>query len=276
MKYQVKTWIDRCKEAGLPITRTLVGWGQSHCEWHILEDQRYIDTVIASSSDQNNKIPFMVSPTRTRMIVTPSANGITDESLQDRYNVYNKYDYNRLKSCIDDCVENKTWGIWRGHIYEQQYRNVYDSSFLYGEDSSECGPMCRKDDNYPDEWILPLNHDNLIDMINNENSPYWTTPPMHKRNEDGTLSDEPMESWTDWYPRPGTTLAMIYDLLEYAIDQGVTFMKTQDVLDTFGNLLAFGIQMAHETAADKRLPENDRVGFYCKIGADNSFSIHVN
>lgn len=263
VKYQVKTWLDRCDEAGLKHARCLVGWGNSQSEWSILEEQKYIDTVIESSSERTNTVPFMVNPTRNRMIVTPSQNGITEHA--DYYNVYNRYDYERIKGYIDDCVTKKSWCILRGHAYELQYCNKYFDYFtdLYGADREYCGPLCYKDDNYPTEWIVPLKHDELLDMYGDNTHDYWNNPPSRLN----------ISTWDEWYPCPGTTLAMFYDLMEYAISQGVTFSKTQDVLDTFGNILAIGFEAASATAVESRLPASSKVGFYCKIGADNSMKL---
>ena len=266
VEYQVKTWFDRCDEAGMPHTRCTVGWGASHSSWHVLEDQKYTDVVIASSSSRTNKVPFRVCPTRNAMTVTASANGITEHT--DNYNVYNKYDYKRLKSIIDDCVQSKSWSIFRGHVYEAIYYNGYSSYFssLYGQDSTECGPLCYKDDYYPTEWILPLNNDELMDMIGDNINDYWNHPPARLG----------INTWDEWYPCPGTTLAMFYDLMEYAISKGVMFMKTQDVLDTFGNKLGIGVEVAKPIANDARLDESDKVNWFCKIGADNSYEVKVN
>lgn len=266
VKYQVKTWIDRCDEAGMPHTRCVVGWGNSHLSWHILEDQKYTDVVIVPKSSKTNKVPFMVCPTRNAMTVTASENGISENT--DSFNVYNKYDYERLKSIIDDCVQSKSWSIFRGHAYEAMYYNGYSSSFssLYGKDAADCGPLCYKDEHYPTEWILPLSYVELTDMMGDNVNDYWNHPPARLG----------ISTWDEWYPCPGTTLAMFYDLMEYAISKGVTFMKTQDVLDTFGNKLGIGVEVAKPIANDARLDESDRVNWFCKIGANNSYKVKAN
>lgn len=266
VKYQVKTWLDRCDEAGMPHTRCVVGWGGSHLSWHVLEDQKYIDVVIASNSSKTNKVPFRVCLTRNAMTVTASANGITENT--DSFNVYNKYDYERLKSIIDDCVQSKSWSIFKVHSYEAKYYNRYSSYFssLYGQDAVDCGPLCYKDDHYPTEWILPLNYVELMDMMGDNVNDYWNHPPARLG----------ISTWEEWYPCPGTTLAMFYDLMEYAISKGVTFMKTQDVLDTFGNKLGIGVEVENRNVYETRLDESDRVNWFCKIGADNSYKVKVN
>lgn len=266
VEYQVKTWYDRCDEAGIPHTRCAVGWGTSHSSWHVFEDQKYTDVVITSNSSKTNKVPFRVCPTRNAMTVTASANGITENT--DSFNVYNKYDYERLKSIIDDCVQSNSWSIFKGHAYEAMYYNGYSSYFssLYGQDAADCGPLSYKDENYPTEWILPLNYVELMDMMGDNVNDYWNHPPARLG----------ISTWGEWYPCPGTTLAMFYDLMEYAILKGVTFMKTQDVLDTFGNKLGIGVEVANPMPNDARLDESDKVNWFCKIGADNSYQVKVN
>ena len=265
VKYQVKTWLDRCDEAGMPYTRCAVEWGSSHSSWHVLEDQKYTDVVFASTSSKTNKVPFMVCPTRNAITVTASENGITENT--DSFNVYNKYDYIKLKSIIDDCVQSRSWSIFRGHAYEAKFYNGYSSCFssLYGQDAADCGPLCYKDENYPIEWILPLNYVELMDMMGDNVNDYWNHPPARLG----------ISTWDEWYPCPGTTLAMFYDLMEYAISKGVTFMKTQDVLDTFGNKLGIGVEVAAPFSNDARLDESDKINWFCKIGADNSYQVKV-
>ena len=266
VEYQVKTWYDRCDEAGMPHTGFTVGWGTSRSSWHVLENQKYTDVVFTSASSKTNKVPFMVCLTRNAMTVTASANGITENT--DSFNVYNKYDYERLKSIIDDCVQSKSWSIFKGHAYEAMYYNGYFSNFssLYGLDAADCGPLCYKDDHYPTEWILPLNNVELMDMMGDNVNDYWNYPPARLG----------ISTWDEWYPCPGTTLAMFYDLMEYAISKGVTFMKTQDVLDTFGNKLGIGVEVAAPFSNDARLDESDKINWFCKIGADNSYQVKVN
>lgn len=266
VKYQVKTWVDRCNEAQMPHTNILVGWGQSHTSWHTLEDEKYIDHVICNSSSRTNTIPFFVNPTRNAMEVTPSANGITEHT--DEYNVYNRYDYERIKAIIDDCVEKGSWSILRGHVYELMYFNGYSDYFtsLYGADHNSCGPLCYKDDNYPTEWVVPLTHDELQDMAGANTNDYWNNPPARLN----------ISTWDEWYPCPGTTLAMIYDLLEYAISKGVVFSQSKEVLDTYGNIVAIGVEGSRLYTLDARMPESDIVKFFCKIGADNSFTLKTN
>ena len=250
----------------MPHTRCTVGWGTSHSSWHVLEDQRYIETVICNKSNQTNKVPFFVNPTRNTTFVTPSANGITEHT--DDYNVYNRYDYERIKGYIDDCLEQNSWCILASHAYELMYKNTYSSYFtdLYGAESAYCGPLCYKDENYSSEWIVPLTHDELMDMIGDNVNDYWNNPPARLN----------ISSWAEWYPCPGTTLAMFYDLMEYAISKGVRFCKTQDVLDTFGNILGIGYDVATISSTEKRLSEEYKVKFFCKIGADNSFKLQIN
>ena len=260
-KYQVKTWKDRADIAHLPYINIAVTWGGSHGSRHICEDMKYVDALLAVGGVTSvNNIPFRVCPNRNPLTVNASSNGITEHTYN--YNVYNKKDYEKIKSIINSCIETGGWSILRGHAYESKYYNNYVSYFseLYGADSADCGPLCYKDDNYPSEWVLPLNYSELMDMIGDNTHDYFNNPPARLN----------ISSWGDWYPCPGTTMAMIYDLLEYAISQGVRFDTAENILKERGNLFAIGCETVDTLAPDKRLPENETVKSFCRIGADGS------
>ena len=263
-EYQVKTWKERADIAKLPYINTLVVWGNSHGSRHVFEDMKYVDTVIAVGDVINtNKVPFRICPNRNPFSLSPKSNGITEHT--DLYNVYNKKDYSRLIEIIDDCVDNNGWSILRGHAYEQCYFNGYVSFFsdLYGSDSSECGPLCYKDDSYPSEWTLPLKYEELKDMLGDNVHDYWNNPPERLG----------ISSWGDWYPCPGTSMAMLYDAIEYAINKGITFSKTEDVIRERGNMFALGSETIVTLAPDKRLyREQDIIRPFCRIGADGSIN----
>ena len=254
VKYQVKTWMDRADVAHLPYINVLQGWGNSHGSWHVSEDLKYIDTVTTCTSQASvNTVPYRVCPHRYAW-----GTGNSDED----YNVYNKSAYQSLIDIIDICIETKGWCILRGHIYENQFRNYYISTYesLYGADAVDCGPLCYKDDSYPEEWIVPLKYSELMDMLGDNINDYWHNPPARLN----------IQSWAEWYPCPGTTLAMLYDALEYAIEKGVKFSREEDVLNDFGNMFAIGCETLNTLDPDKRLTPEDRVTSFCRIGADGS------
>ena len=252
--------MKRADKAGLPYVKIAQAWGTSHSSWHVKEDMKYVNTVLVGTSKKAvNTVPYNVCPYRY-------AWG-TDNS-DDNYNVYNKSAYNSLISIIDKCIESKGWCVLRGHIYESKFWNYYKPDYdeLYGADAADCGPLCYKDENYPEEWIVPLRHDELMDMIGENVNDYWNNPPERLG----------INSWADWYPCPGTTLALLYDGLEYAISKGVRFNNVSDVLNKFGNMFAIGCETLNELAPDKRMSDDDKVTSFCKIGADNSYKVKVN
>lgn len=267
-EYQVKTWKDRAEIANLPYNNILVVWGNSHGSLHVNEDMKYVDAVLAVGGVTSvNTVPFRVCPNRNPLTVSASSNGITVHT--DDYNVYNKDDYEKLIGIIDECIETGGWSILRGHAYEAMYRNEYRSYFadygtqhlnLYGADAADCGPLCYYDMNYPSEWIQPLKYAELMDMIGDNVNDYWNNPPARLK----------IQSWADWYPCPGTTMAMVYDVLEYAISKGVRFDTAENVLKERGNLFAIGCETIRALAPDTRLPENEQFHSFCRIGADGS------
>lgn len=273
VKYQVKTWQDRAVHAGLPYTNLLAGWGTSHSSWHVREDMKYVDTVFASGGTfKINTVPFAVNPNRNPLRVTAPSTETSDNG----YNVYNKRNYQEYIEHIDSLVDCKGWSILRPHFYEPQYYNGYIDYFsdIYGADSDDCGPLCYKDENYPEEWIQPLKYEHIMDMIGENIYNYWENPPLHKRNLDGTLSNEMMDDWSEWYPCPGTTSAMIYDIFEYAISKGVYFMRSEDALKKWGNLFAIGYENVVVLDPDKYLlPEYVNLS-HCRIGADGSIDFY--
>lgn len=256
VKYQVDTWMKRADMAGLPYAKIVVPWGTSGSSWHDVEDMKYANNLVAGKSKKVvNTVPYMVSSIRY-----PWGAG---NSSDEKYNVYNKSEYKSLIDIIDTCVESNGWCIFGGHAYTQEFANYYKPAYdeLYGADAADCGPLCYKDNNYPNEWKLPLKYSELMDMIGANEHDYWNNPPARLN----------IQSWADWYPCPGTTLAMLYDALEYAISKGVKFENSSDVFRKFGNMFAIGFECINKNyKADPRLAPEDKVTSFCRIGADGS------
>ena len=256
VKYQVDTWMKRADKAGLPYVKIVVPWGSSGSSWHVVEDMKYVNNVVAGKSKKVvNTVPYMVCSIRY-----PWGAGKTSD---DNYNVYNKSEYESLINIIDTCVESNGWCSFGGHAYTKEFANYYKSAYgeLYGADASDCGPLCYKDDSYPEEWKVPLKYSELMDMMGDNVNDYWNNPPARLN----------IQSWADWYPCPGTTLAMLYDALEYAISKGVKFESSSNVYRKFGNMFAIGFEsIAKPYKADARLAPEDIVTSFCRIGADGS------
>lgn len=267
VEYQVKTWLDRAKIAGLKyLDRVMIKWGASHTIWHAREDMKYVDYLFTINATKTNTIPVDTFFGRFGWTPRASVNGISGEHA-DSYNVYNPTDYARLIGVIDRCVSQKGLTILTSHTNTNAYQNkYYPASYGFNyptntEPSAE-GMLDYYDANYPSEWVVPLKYIELQDMLNNDDSLYWTTPPQRLG----------IQSWAEWYPCPGTTFAMLWDAMKYAIDNGVYFANTMEAIKMFGNRLAIGIVKEQEVESSW---EDDRLGSipeqnksYCVIGAD--------
>ena len=262
--YQVDTWFKRAAKAGLSYIDAGINWGSSHSIWHMKESLRYCDFFFGRHGDYNT-IPMDTNATR----VSNSA------GLAGSDNAYTDERYASIINKIDRCIADKGLMVFMNHAYEEYFRNYYieGTNYIDRTTPSEKGRLDYYDVNYPKSWIVPLKAAQLADMLTNPDSPYWTTPPLKKRNADGTLSNTDMKSWADWYPCPGTKMALVYDYLTYAIKKGVRFSSSKEAIDQFGNVLSIGIKKTQGGGwqADPLLgniPEQNKS--YYTIGADGS------
>jgi hypothetical protein len=96
---------------------------------------------------------------------------------------------------------------------------------------------------------------------------YWENPPQRLGIND----------WSEWYPCPGTELAMIYDIIEYAINHEIRFISPINGIREFGNFFNLGVYNPNNSKgswkADRRmdLTTKEENQSYCIIGADGSF-----
>ena len=267
VKYQVGTWFERGKVAGLKfLDRIGIRWGASHSIWHFREDMKYAD-VMFDSYEKINYIPMDSMVDRIHYHPDADKNGITTH--KDRYNAYNQTDYDFLCAAVDEAFVKKGLIVLTSHCNEGACQNMYwDAAWGFNyptrTEPSEQGKLDYYDANYPSEWHIPLKWDELMDMLDNEDSTYWTTPPQRLG----------IQSWADFYPCPGTTLAMLWDVLKYALDKGFYFASSKEALKMFGNKFASGPcidQRGGYWANDSRLgsiPEENKS--YCVIGVDGS------
>ena len=273
VEFQVKTWFDRAKIAGLPFIDAGINWGSSHSVWHMKEDLKYTNFFFGRHGEYN-PVPMDTNAIRFSYASQASRNGVTGVS---HYNVYTELEYERLIKAIDLCIENNGLIVLFGHTSDaSESFNYYFDDLTYPEQRTG-DRLNYKDDNYPTEWIVPLKYQHLQEMLANEDSEYWTIPPLMRRNQDGTLSDVRMESWAEYYPCPGTTEAKLYDVIEYAISKGMRFATSKEAIKTFGNMFNIGVKISYgdEWQADAQLgniPEENRS--YGVIGADGSFNFN--
>lgn len=268
VKYQMQTWFDRATVAGLKyLDRLGIKWGSSGSFWHMREVMKYADTMFNLNGCKTNTIPIDSVIGRILYSSTPEKNGITEHT--DYYNAYNDYDYQRLCDVIDTCKANNGLTVLASHTNENASQNKYwpaSYGFNYPTrtEPSAPGKLDYYDENYSSEWHVPLKYNELMDMLNNEDSTYWTTPPQRLG----------IQSWADFYPCPGTTLAMLWDVLVYAMENGLHFGTSTEAIKMFGNKLSIGLckeQARYPWPADARLgsiPEENKS--YCVIGADGS------
>ena len=278
--YQVGEWYKRADELGLirPADyRLLVSWGSSASIHYYRERMKYADVCTDSATGYRvNTIPMTSNICRSRMDPLPSDSSLPNTDNEDYYNVYTAVGYKRLKGYIDECIDKGGWLVLSGHVYENTWYNGYhpeyldytDKGNLYGVPKSEHtgDTLDYYDAGYPSEWEVPLKYTEIAAMDENN---YWEVPPARLG----------ISSWSEWYPCPGTGLAMVWDALIYAISKGVEFVSTTEGLRRFGNIVSIGYQGdSSQTHADMYLIEHkaDEYKASCIMGADYSITIKSN
>ena len=268
VKYQVGTWFERAEISGISFLKSVgIRWGSSGSIWHTREAMKYAD-VMFDSDETYNYIPIDTTIGRIHYHPSASRNGITEHTSY--YNAYNQVDYELLINAVDEAFEKDGLVVLTSHVNTNACQNKYwptSYGFNYPtntEPSAE-GMLDYYDANYPEEWYVPLKYAELQDMLTNENSTYWTTPPQRLG----------IQSWADFYPCPGTTLAMLWDVLKYALNKGYYFGTSKEAIQDFGNKFAIGICIDQRGyywgTTDNRLgniPEENKSYFIA--GADGS------
>lgn len=256
VKYQVETWFDRAKIAGLPyLEKVGVNWGDSHSIWHMRESLKYADVFFARYD--LNTIPLDTNIHRFFYNPSASRNGVVDN--YGYYNVYTELEYKRMTDKIDECIEKNALLVLSSHVNAPENSNFYFSYYDYPTERTG-DRLNYRDDNYNPQWTVPLLYDELMSIDENN---YWEIPPARLG----------ISNWGEWYPCPGTTMALLYDSLIYAINKGVRFATSKECIEDFGNLVNIGLRYDQSDlwAADARLgdiPEENKS--YCIIGADGS------
>ena len=270
-EYQVGEWYKRAEELHLKyIHSTAVGWGSSGCVYNTRQRMKYADclTMVGSGSSVPAKL-YNCIPMNSgiqRCGYTPSAarNGVSDPD--SKYNVYTEVEWTRIKNEIDKCFTDKGWIVLASHANDPRNYNGYYDDFDYP--TQRTGDRLNyRDDNYPEEWRVPLKYADINSMDANN---YWEIPPARLN----------IQSWAEWYPCPGTTMAMLYDALVYAIEKGFEFISTEEGMKRYGNILTVGYYSIYGvcTIADLYLIDHTKEDYkkYCIIGADGSVRIGEN
>lgn len=128
----------------------------------------------------------------------------------DPDNFFNPTHYELFKKEIDKAIENNGWIVLGMHSYRPCWNN-----YLPGALVSEGG-------SYPDEWVNPMDGVNpLTDDMN---------PPARLG----------INSWSEWYPCPGTRLDMVWQLLKYACESGMINVTSSEGFELMSNTESTG------------------------------------
>lgn len=134
------------------------------------------------------------------------------ESSHD--NGYDQSFISEVKKIIDEVYDKGGWMVFGLHAYRYCWDNVNKDELV-----SNGGT-------YPDSWVFPLEGvDPLIDSL---------TPPAKLG----------IQSWSEWYPCPGTRLKMLYDMLKYVIDKGFINVTSSEGFELIGNKKSYGYYTA--------------------------------
>lgn len=284
VKYQVDAWFKRADIAGLPYSmkpdgkRVYANWGSSHSVWHINENFKWADCGFGGTAD-TNPIPFDTVAHRFSWEPKVSENpGAVFAGYTGDFNLYTEAEYERMKSMIDACVSGRGWSVIGSHANTAPCANMYLPELLAFVPSGASEPinlydtqrvgdrLNYYDPNYPEEWTIPLNYDELQDIIGDNVHDYLNTPPARLN----------ISSWDEWYPRPGTGLALLWDSLRYAISRGVRFITAADGFEKKGNLFTLGYKgpLFAQDAKLGNIPEENKS--HLIIGADGSIDYSSN
>lgn len=153
-------------------------------------------------------LPPLHSTATRLMMEGQAAPGYKGEQTTD--NTFNLSHYEFFKRQIDEAADKGAWIVLGLHAYRPCWVNSLPGALV-----SEGG-------DYPDEWVYPMS----------------TVDP-----QTGDLTPAPalgITSWSEWYPCPGTRLAMLYDLLKYAKEKDMLNVTTSEAIARIGNTSAAG------------------------------------
>ena len=286
-KYQVDEWFKRASRASLPYSMQDVGkriyanWGSSHSIWHIKQNLKYADYGFGGTAETNT-IPLDSVVHRFSWEARASINqGESYSDYSGNFNVYTEKEYQRLVDMIDTCAQKGGWSLIGSHANTAPCWNYYFDALVNYIPTGETEPVNLYDNervgdrlnyydsSYPAEWAVPLKYEELQDIIGDNIHDYLNNPPSRLG----------IASWADWYPCPGTGLALLWDVLKYAISKGITFISAEEGFQKFGNLFTLGYLFTNGEvfAEDRRLgdiPEENQS--HCIIGANGSVNYTSN
>lgn len=206
--YSWGEWFKRAKELGLPYINAIVYNGSTTSPFVIANSRRYADFGIRTHMNSSN-VPPLTAAVHRFTVIASSADNVLVDTYKDK-----------MKKAVDNCIKQSSWLVFMSHSYNPSMYNGYKNSFTYST----------KDESYPEEWIIPLNREEILTMDEND---YWNKPPERLR----------ISSWSEWHPAPGTQLAAFYDVIEYAISKGVKIALPSEGWKSHGNRLQLGVDM---------------------------------
>lgn len=244
--YSWGEWFKRAEELGLPFEKVIVHNGGTTNPYTIAAGRHYAHFSIRTSGIYNRPpIPAAVN----------RADGDPSGYKGLGYNAYDETWVAGRKANIDNALNDGSWIILMTHTNDQEYfRNYYLDNKEYPN----------KDNNYSSEWIIPLKHEEIQDIIGDNVHDYINHPPSRLG----------INSWEEWHPAPGTHLAGLYEVLDYALTNGINWVSPMEGWKTHGNILNLGVDRneqsySYETAANQ-VPYTDEEKSYLTIGADMS------
>ncbi len=158
-------------------------------------------------------------------------------------NAYHAIELQQWKTLIDETVQTNGWIVFFMHAYRPCWNNCISSQLR-----SNGGT-------YPDEWVHPiLDTDTILAALD--------TPPARLG----------ISNWSEWYPCPGTRLAMVHELFAYAKQKGIRNVIAQEGFSIFGNTYSTGMfTKGGQTGQDMYGILGTAYNYpHCVIGVDNT------
>ena len=242
-EYNWGEWFKRANELGLPFIKEIVHNGSTCTPVSILKSRNYAYCSYDIGGRYN--YPPTSAAVKRQTGVEPNTNtNVPSQTWQSTFLNY-----------VDTCIETKAWMPLMVHHNEERYYNGYRSGKTYENKDVEYEAGGSK---Y--EWIHPLNETEILSMDANN---YWTNPPARLG----------ISSWDEWIPASGTQLRVLYDVLDYALTNGVDIIPPSEGWNLVGNIIQIGVDrngQTYERDDDFADQFTDEEKSYLTIGGDMS------
>ena len=244
-EYNWGEWLKRADELGLPYIKQIVHNGGSCTPFSILPSRNY--AYCSYHTDGNLNIPPLCAAIkRGKGVDESTSTNVPSSNWKATFINY-----------VDECISANGWMPLMVHFYNENYYNGYRDGLTYENKDAEYEAGGSK---Y--EWIHPLTESEILSMDANN---YWVNPPARLG----------ISSWDEWIPASGTQLRVLYDVLDYALSNGVEIISPSAGAELFGNILQLGIDRNGQTYFREAnfIAMNqytDAEQSYLTIGADGS------